>query len=104
MITIAVGKKLINFANVIFGTVCHNSISSLKYVINRLLHGIYHIAMCIIPRFISDLELDKSIRYGSFGMIPGLILKMSRNNLSIYIRLEEHICDPITVRSCNLIA
>jgi hypothetical protein len=39
----------------------NNMLSTLaKYVINRLIHGLFHIALVISPRLISSLELKPS--------------------------------------------
>ena len=52
---------------------------NVKYVIKRLWHEIFH----IVPRPISALQLRYRDWYGSLGLIPGPIWKMSCNNLLI---------------------
>jgi hypothetical protein len=40
------------------GLICNNMLSALaKYVINRLIHGLFHISLVIIPRLISSIGL-----------------------------------------------
>jgi hypothetical protein len=46
---------------------------NVKYVINRLWHGISHIVPGISPRPISALQIRSRAWYGSLGMIPGPI-------------------------------
>ena len=57
---------------------------NVKYVIKRLWHEIFHIAPGINPRPISALQLRCRAWYGSLGIIPGPIWKMSCNNLIVY--------------------
>jgi hypothetical protein len=54
---------------------------NVKYVIKRLWHEIFHIVPGINPRPISALQLRCRAWYGSIGLIPGPIWKMSCNNL-----------------------
>ena len=54
---------------------------NVKYVIRRLWHEIFHIVTGINPRPISALQLRCRGWYGSLGLIPGPIWKMSCNNL-----------------------
>ena len=56
---------------------------NVKYVIKRLWHGIFHIVPGINPRPISVLQLRCRAWYGSLGLIPGPIWKMSCNNLLV---------------------
>jgi hypothetical protein len=62
---------------------------NVKYVIKRLWHEIFHMVPGINPRPITDLQLRCRAWYGSLGLIPGPIWKMSCNNLLlIYDRLK----------------
>ena len=54
---------------------------NVQYVINRLWHEIFNIVPGISPRPISALQLRCRAWYGSVGLIPGPIWKMSCNNL-----------------------
>jgi hypothetical protein len=54
---------------------------NVKYVIKRLWHEIFHIVPGINPRPISGLQLRCRAWYGSLGLIPWPIWKMSCNNL-----------------------
>ena len=54
---------------------------NVKYVIKRSWHEIFHIVPGIKPRPISALQLCCRAWYGSLGLIPGPIWKMSCNNL-----------------------
>ena len=58
---------------------------NVKYVINRSWHEIFHIIPGISPRPISVLQLHCRAWYGSLGLIPGSMWKMSCNNLLITI-------------------
>jgi hypothetical protein len=54
----------------------NNMLSTLaKYVINRLIHGLFHIALVISLRLISSLGLKPSDRYQGLGMITRTIWK-----------------------------
>jgi hypothetical protein len=57
---------------------------NVKYVIKRLWHEIFHIVPGINPRPISALQLRCRAWYGSLGLIPRPIWKMSCNNLLIF--------------------
>ena len=54
---------------------------NVKYVINRFWDEIFHIVPGIRPRPISSLQLRCQAWYGSLGLIPGPIWKLSCNNL-----------------------
>jgi hypothetical protein len=54
---------------------------NVKYVIKRLWHEIFHMVSGINPRPISALQLRRRAWYGSLGLSPGPIWKMSCNNL-----------------------
>ena len=58
---------------------------NVKYVIKRLWHEIFHIIPGINPRPISALQLRYRAWYGSLGLIPGPIWKMSCNNLLLLV-------------------
>jgi hypothetical protein len=55
-------------------------------VIKRLWHEIFHMVPGINPRPISALQLRCRAWYGSLGLIPGPIWKMSCNNLLLLYR------------------
>jgi hypothetical protein len=57
-----------------------------NFVIKRLWHEIFHMVPGINPRPISALQLCCRAWYGSLGLIPGPIWKMSCNNLLIIIK------------------
>jgi hypothetical protein len=57
---------------------------NVKYVIKILWHEIFHIVPGINPRPISALQLRCRAWYGSPGLIPRPIWKMSCNNLLIW--------------------
>ena len=56
---------------------------NVKYVIKRLWHESFHIVPGINPRPISTLQLRCWAWYGSLGLIPGPIWKMSCNSLLV---------------------
>ena len=60
---------------------------NVKYVIKRLWHEIFHIVPGINPRPISALQLRCLAWFGSLGLIPGPIWKMSCNNILLLTNL-----------------
>ena len=58
---------------------------NVTYVIKRLWHDIFHIVPGINHRSISALQLRCRDWYGSLGLIPGPIWKMSCNTLLIVL-------------------
>jgi hypothetical protein len=64
---------------------------NVKYVIKRLWHEIFHIDPGINPRHISALQLRCRACYGSLGLIPGPIWKISCNNLLLSKFLSENM-------------
>ena len=54
-------------------------------MIKRLWHEIFHMVPGINPRPISALQLRCRAWYGSLGIIPGPIWKMSCNNLLLFV-------------------
>jgi hypothetical protein len=58
---------------------------NVKYVIKRLWHEIFHMVLGINPRPISALQLRCRAWYGSLGLIPGPIWKISCNNLLLLV-------------------
>ena len=57
---------------------------NVKYVIKRSWHEIFDIVPGINPRPILALQLRCRAWYGSLGLIPGPIWKMSCNNLLLF--------------------
>jgi hypothetical protein len=71
---------------------------NVKYVIKRLWHEIFHMNPGINPRPISALQLRYWAWYGSLGLIPGPIWKMSCNNLLIHVTMPwQDLCDWISL-------
>ena len=64
---------------------------NVKYVIKRLWHDIFHIVPGINPRPISSLQLRRRAWYGSLGLIPGPIWKISCNNLLIWTGILDSV-------------
>jgi hypothetical protein len=58
---------------------------NVKYVIKRLWHEFFYIVLGINPQPISALQLCCRAWYGSLGLIPGPIWKMSCNNPSFLV-------------------
>jgi hypothetical protein len=64
---------------------------NVKYVINRLLHELWHIVPGTSSRSVSALQLHCRAWYGNLELIPGPIWKMSCNNLLIRINKYNYI-------------
>ena len=72
---------------------CLEKVNVKWYVIKRLWHEIFDIVPGINPQPISALQLRSRAWYGSLGLIPGPIWKMSCNNLLLQYEEKNIIVD-----------